>query len=224
MQRRQVDAGAGPDRARLAGHVQEALARDHVDNLVVGVAVVGRAPDRDLAHELRETGAADVGVDEQPERPADAGLLVGLRGEAHGHAPGAEHRRIGVGGRGSIDDQRHQRLGPVVLDRVRLAGGDVGRGVGLELVMALTVEVERRRAGEHEQRLLVAGHGRALRAPDGKAHHALHQRGASARAIDRDAGLDAVGVDVRCALGLLHEMAGHQLASRARAASRTWRG
>ena len=224
VQRRQVDAGAGADRPRLAGHVQEALARDDVDDLVVGVAVVGRAADRDLAHELREPRAADVGVDEQPERAADAGLLVGLRREVDGHAPGAERRRVGVGGRGSVDDQRDERLGPVVLDRVRLAGGDVGRRVGLELVMALAVEVERRGAREHEQRLLVAGHRGALRAADREAHDALHERLAAARAIDRDAGLDAVGVDLRRALGLLHEVAGHQLASSARAASSTWPG
>ena len=101
VQRRQVDAGAGLDRARLAGHVQEALARDDVDDLVVGVAVVGRAADRDLAHELREARAADGGIDEQAERAADAGLLVGLRREVDGElaarrAP-ARRRRPGVG-------------------------------------------------------------------------------------------------------------------------------
>ena len=85
VQRWQVDAGARPDRARLAVHVQEPLARDDVDDLVVGVAVVGRAAGRDLAHELREPGAADFRVDEQPEGAPDAGLEVGLRREAHGH-------------------------------------------------------------------------------------------------------------------------------------------
>ena len=224
VQRRQVDAGARLDRPRLARHVQEALARDHVDDLVVGVAVVGRAADGDLAHELREPRAADVGVDEQPERAADAGLEIGLRREVDRHAPGAERRRVGVGGRGRVDDEGDERIGPVVLDRVRLARGDVGRRVGRELVVAMAVEVERRRAREHEQRLLVACHRGALRAADRERHHALHERLAAARAVDRDARLDAVVVDRRRALGLLHEVPGHQLASSARAASRACPG
>ena len=206
------------DRPGLARHVQEALALDDVDDLVVGVAVVGRAADRDLAHELREPGAADVGVDEQAERAADAGLEIGLRREAHRHAPGAERGRVGVGGRGRVDDQRDERIGAVVLDRVRLARGDVGRGVGRQLVVAVAVEVERRRAREHEQRLLVARHGGALRAADRERHDALHERLAAARAVDRDARLDAVVVHLRRDVGLLHEVPGHQLASRARAA------
>ena len=100
MQRRQVDAGAGLDRAGLPGHVQEALARHDVDDLVVGVAVVGRAADGDLAHELRESRAADGGIDEQPERAADAGLLgrAGSRSQLDLRLPSAGvSRSEGVG-------------------------------------------------------------------------------------------------------------------------------
>ena len=90
-----------------------------------------------------------------------AKLTVNLR------SPSAGVSRVGR--RRRVDDERDERIGAVVLDRVRLAGGDVGRRVGRQLVVAEAVEVERRRAREHEHRLLVAGHRRALRAADREA-------------------------------------------------------
>ena len=63
-QRRQVDARAGGHRLVLAVDVQRALTFEHVDHLVVDVAVIRRAAWGDHAEELGQIAAADLVCDE----------------------------------------------------------------------------------------------------------------------------------------------------------------
>ena len=124
---------------------------DDVADLVVGVAVVGRAARLDDADELGRVHAARVLVDEVAERALGVGAQLRLVVETDDHlARGAvhlldRHRRR--------DDQ--QLLRAVVVDHVGLARAHVRGGVGAELV-GLTLQLERALAGDGEEELVTA--------------------------------------------------------------------
>src|SRR3954454_20268926 len=63
----QVHAGPGAQLGLLAADVERALTLEHVDHLVVGVEVIGRAAGRDQPDELRHGGAAALGRQAEEE-------------------------------------------------------------------------------------------------------------------------------------------------------------
>src|SRR4029453_12495258 len=85
--RRKVEAGPGPERDRVAVDVRESLALDDVADLVVGVAVIGRAAGLDDADELRRIHAARVLVDEIAEGALGVGTQLRPVGEADDYLP-----------------------------------------------------------------------------------------------------------------------------------------
>src|SRR3954453_13169603 len=76
--RRQMEAGTGAQRKRVAGDMGDSLSRDDVANLVVGVAVERCLARLDDAHELGDVGAARVLVDEISKAPLDGRFELGL--------------------------------------------------------------------------------------------------------------------------------------------------
>src|SRR5919197_1409621 len=81
---RQVDAGSGADRGVASLEVQHPGAAQDVDDLVVVVVVLRRAPGRDVADELRRAATAGGGVREEAELPVGGGGAGLLLGAAHG--------------------------------------------------------------------------------------------------------------------------------------------
>ena len=75
----------GPSGVSVSAEVQDPLAVDHVDDLVVRVAVQRRAARRDQADELGDVEAAEVLVDEQPELAVRCRGQRGPVGVADGH-------------------------------------------------------------------------------------------------------------------------------------------
>src|SRR5215203_7119766 len=138
-----MDAGASADRLVLAVDVQRPLALEHVDHLVVDVAVVGRAAGGDHAEELGQVAAADLVRDEVAKLAIAA---CGQRGLVVVADDASAGRRGAVLVRRSRRDEK-QRLRPRVLDLVELSRGDVGAGARLELV-GLAVNEQRAPAGD----------------------------------------------------------------------------
>jgi len=90
VQRRQVDARTGREGRVPIAQVEDALAVDDVDDLVVGVAVQRRAAGRNQADELGDVQAAEVLVDQQPELAF--GVAAGQAGRRSGRSPASAAR------------------------------------------------------------------------------------------------------------------------------------
>src|SRR4051812_36267990 len=108
---REVHARPAGDRRLLPVEVQDALPLDHVDDLVVRVAVHRRAPRRDQADELRPVPAAAAPAD-QERKPAvlPCGELVLLPEAARPPLARGVTRELG---RGDGDEQKVVRPGVV---------------------------------------------------------------------------------------------------------------
>ena len=85
----------------VAADVQRALALQDVDHLVVAVEVVGRAPGRDVADELRRRRAAELGVAGDELRPAVASPASTSSTSDHRVADAVRGKRI-------VDEDRQQ--------------------------------------------------------------------------------------------------------------------
>ena len=130
--------------------MQLALTLYDVNNLVVDVAVIGGAPGRDHAEELRHVAGSDFVVDEVAELAIAPG---GKRGSVRvtDRPPFRAGRRpVVLRSAYSEDDEL---LRPRIVELEALAGRDVGPRVGLEL-MSTAVEDERAATGDDEEDLL----------------------------------------------------------------------
>src|SRR6266540_706884 len=98
-ERRQVDARPGTHLEMLVADVVDAFPLENVNDLVVRVAVLGRAARRDRADELCHVEAADVLVDEVAELPVRRrGERLALV-EANGDAPVRADAEVTLGRR-----------------------------------------------------------------------------------------------------------------------------
>jgi hypothetical protein len=162
--------------------VQRAVALEHVYDLVVEVVVVGRAPGRDVADELRRRRARH----EQAEHPArrrfagldvvhaDDGMPRAVRGQRIAHEHGQELQSVGL------------------VDAPARACGDVHRGAGGQ-PGGLTADRCGRVAAQHVEHLVV-GRGRFAAAGALEPEQALLELGASALGAEQHVllvGLDA---------------------------------
>ena len=112
--------------------MQNALAFEDVDHLVVDVAVIGCSARCDDAVELRHVSAADLLCHEVAKLAIPAGRQQRLVGEPNRAPTGSQRRSVRLR-RNRRDGQQLLRSG--VLDLVRLAGGEIDAGAGLELVL-----------------------------------------------------------------------------------------
>ena len=112
---RKLDTGAGAHRPIGALGVQHPFAVEHVDDLVIGVEVLGRAGGRDVADEVGRRAQAGVGVGDDPElavggrrlgllvgEPADHGALRAVGPFASGSAGSGIRTQISLSGRSPV--------------------------------------------------------------------------------------------------------------------------
>src|SRR5262249_27975377 len=151
---REVEARAGLQRHLFAGDVRDAVPLDDVSDLVVRVAVVGRAARFDDPDELGQLTLV-----EDTERPPGVRALLGAVGD-----PGDDALSLDLALGGCVD--RHEAQ--VAHDRILLAGEQQHSRVGLKLVR-LAGEFERPRTGEDVEDFLPVA-GVALELPDDVEH------------------------------------------------------
>src|SRR5215212_5657525 len=161
--------------------MQLALTVDDVDHLVVHVTVVGRAPRRDHAEELRYVQGSDFLVDEVPKFAIPA---CGKRGPVR-IADRPPFRVMSfVVTLGSADREDDELLRPRIVELEALARRDESAGVGFELVLA-AIDEKRAAAGDDEENLLDSLHATRLRAPRCTANQPLFEPLGARGAVDR---------------------------------------
>src|SRR5207253_1158110 len=187
-ERRQVDARPRRHRDHVVADVVRALAFDHVDDFVVGVAVRRRLARRNHAYELGHVEAADILVDAIAElavgRSRERRLLRVADDDAAVIADAAVTLR-----RGDRDDE--QLLRARVLDGVALLGRHECACVRLES-MRLALEVERAASGDDEEHFLPAVVGALGGAAGREADDTLLEVLAAAGGVDNRADLRGV--------------------------------
>ena len=189
----------GAERRLLAADLEDALALEDVDHLVVAVEVVGRAPGRDQADELRHRLAADLGRRSEQELrgPAVAVALLD-RGEVD---DGVGRRRRAARGRGRAPSTRaRRRRSPT--SAVPRARDEDGRARARSVVRSCPSIVSAARARSQDVEHLVAApsmppaapaaarRGRAGRWRESRSPRVLERGGAST--------LPRVVADVTC--------------------------
>ena len=172
--------------------MEHALALEHVDHLVVDVAVLGGAAWGDDPVELGELGAADLVGDQVAELPVAAGRQQGLVVVAD-DAPAVELRRR-ILGRDGRDEQ--QRLRARVFDLVGLAGHDVRPGARLDLVL-LAADDQLAAACSRVHDLLDAVERARLRAAGLVAGEVQLEHLRAQGGVDRDGPLGGVALGAR---------------------------
>src|SRR5215213_3155706 len=201
--------------------MQLALTFDDVDHLVVHVTVIGRAPGRDHAEELRDVHGSDFFVDEVPELPI---------------APCRKRRPVRVTDRspfrvmavvitlGSADRKDDELIRPRVVELEGLARRDERAGVGLELVLT-PVDEKGAASGDDEENLLDSVQATGLRAPRCTANEPLFEPLGARAAVDRHphgGGVVGLGATLHSLLGD-NEAAHHSTAPELTSACRSRR-
>src|SRR5829696_3169291 len=192
--------------------MQLALTFDDVDHFVVHVAVVGRAPGRDHAEELRDVQGSDFLVDEVPEL-AIAACRKSRPVRVADRPPFRVRSRVVALRRADREDD--ELLRPRIVELEGLARRDEGAGVGFELVFA-AVDNEGAVAGNDEQNLLDSLEAMRLRAPGCTANQPLFEPLRARAPVDRHLhGGGVLGVATALDSRLGNDEAAHHLTASA---------